>query len=256
MAQAPLSILPVPGLPLVEPGDDLAALILAGIAGGGLALAAGDIVVVAQKIISKAEGRHVRLADIEPSARAREIAADIGKEPEFVELVLRQSNEVVRTAPNVLIVEHLSGIVMANAGIDRSNIVHQADSDMALLLPDDADASARALRDQLGERSGVTVAVVVADSVGRAWRYGTSAMAIGCAGIEPLHDQRGGVDMFDRVLEVTEVALADQVAAAANLTMGEATEGIPVAIVRGLEYPRNDRESTVLIRDKDEDLFR
>jgi coenzyme F420-0:L-glutamate ligase/coenzyme F420-1:gamma-L-glutamate ligase len=145
---------------------------------------------------------------------------------------------------------------MANAGIDRSNIVHQADSDMALLLPDDADASARALRDQLVERSGVTVAVVVADSVGRAWRYGTSAMAIGCAGIEPLHDQRGGVDMFDRVLEVTEVALADQVAAAANLTMGEATEGIPVAIVRGLEYPRNDRESTVLIRDKDEDLFR
>jgi len=173
-----------------------------------------------------------------------------------VEMVLSQSNDVVRTGPNVLIVEAFTGIVMANAGIDRSNIDRGEGDDNALLLPLDSDVSARALRDQFVEQSGKTIAVVIADSVGRAWRYGTSAMAIGCAGLEPLDDQRGDVDMFGHTLEVTEIALADQVAAAANLVMGEATEAIPAAIVRGLSYPRTDRPSSVLIRKKEEDLFR
>ena len=256
MTQGPVTILPVPGVPMVEPGDDLPSLITDALAAADLALQDGDVIVVAQKIISKAEGCYVNLNEIEPSAEAIEIGARVNKDPEFVEAVLRESVDVVRTAPEVLIVEHHSGIVMANAGIDRSNIERGADDGMALLLPKDANASATRLRDDLVQQSGVTIAVVIADSVGRAWRYGTTALAIGCAGIEPLHDQRGGVDMFDHVLEVTEVALVDQIAAAANMVMGEATEAVPVAVVRGYDYPASERPTSVLIRAKNEDLFR
>jgi len=241
---------------MVQPGDDLVAIINEAMAKADLSFQEDDILVLAQKIISKSEGRFARLSDMEPSAQAHAIAEETGKEPDFVEMVLSQSNDVVRTGPNVLIVEAFTGIVMANAGIDRSNIDRGEGDDNALLLPLDSDVSARALRDQFVEQSGKTIAVVIADSVGRAWRYGTSAMAIGCAGLEPLDDQRGDVDMFGRTLEVTEIALADQVAAAANLVMGEATEAIPAAIVRGLSYPRTDRPSSVLIRKKEEDLFR
>jgi coenzyme F420-0:L-glutamate ligase/coenzyme F420-1:gamma-L-glutamate ligase len=251
-----LTVLPIPDLPMVQPGDDLVAIINEAMAKADLSFQEDDILVLAQKIISKSEGRFARLSDMEPSAQAHAIAEETGKEPDFVEMVLSQSNDVVRTGPNVLIVEAFTGIVMANAGIDRSNIDRGEGDDNALLLPLDSDVSARALRDQFVEQSGKTIAVVIADSVGRAWRYGTSAMAIGCAGLEPLDDQRGDVDMFGHTLEVTEIALADQVAAAANLVMGEATEAIPAAIVRGLSYPRTDRPSSVLIRKKEEDLFR
>jgi len=251
-----LTVLPIPDLPMVQPGDDLVAIINEAMAKADLSFQEDDILVLAQKIISKSEGRFARLSDMEPSAQAHAIAEETGKEPDFVEMVLSQSNDVVRTGPNVLIVEAFTGIVMANAGIDRSNIDRGEGDDNALLLPLDSDVSARALRDQFVEQSGKTIAVVIADSVGRAWRYGTSAMAIGCAGLEPLDDQRGDVDMFGHTLEVTEIALADQVAAAANLVMGGATEAIPAAIVRGLSYPRTDRPSSVLIRKKEEDLFR
>jgi coenzyme F420-0:L-glutamate ligase/coenzyme F420-1:gamma-L-glutamate ligase len=251
-----LTVLPIPDLPMVQPGDDLVAIINEAMAKAYLSFQEDDILVLAQKIISKSEGRFARLSDMEPSAQAHAIAEETGKEPDFVEMVLSQSNDVVRTGPNVLIVEAFTGIVMANAGIDRSNIDRGEGDDNALLLPLDSDVSARALRDQFVEQSGKTIAVVIADSVGRAWRYGTSAMAIGCAGLEPLDDQRGDVDMFGHTLEVTEIALEDQVAAAANLVMGEATEAIPAAIVRGLSYPRTDRPSSVLIRKKEEDLFR
>lgn len=251
-----LTVLPIPDLPMVQPGDDLVAIINEAMAKADLSFQEDDILVLAQKIISKSEGRFARLSDMEPSAQAHAIAEETGKEPDFVEMVLSQSNDVVRTGPNVLIVEAFTGIVMANAGIDRSNIDRGEGDDNALLLPLNSDVSARALRDQFVEQSGKTIAVVIADSVGRAWRYGTSAMAIGCAGLEPLDDQRGDVDMFGHTLEVTEIALADQVAAAANLVMGEATEAIPAAIVRGLSYPRTDRPSSVLIRKKEEDLFR
>lgn len=251
-----LTVIPIPGLPMVQPGDDLVAIVNEAMAQADLSFQEDDILVLAQKIISKSEGRFARLSDMEPSDQAHAIAEATGKEPDFVEMVLSQSNDVVRTGPNVLIVEAFTGIVMANAGIDRSNIDRGEGDDVALLLPLDSDVSARALRDQFVEQSGKTIAIVIADSVGRAWRYGTSAMAIGCAGLEPLDDQRGDVDMFGHTLEVTEIALADQVAAAANLVMGEATEAIPAAIVRGLSYPRTDRPSSVLIRKKDEDLFR
>lgn len=250
-----LSIFAIPGIPLVQPGDDLASFILDGLAAMGESLAAGDIVVVAQKIISKAEGRLVSLNTVMPSARAEELAGVTGKDPRVVELVLQESREVLRAKTNVLIVEQNLGLVIANAGIDRSN-VEGGSEDMALLLPVDPDASARALRETLIERSGADVAVVIADSVGRAWRYGTTGMAIGCAGLEPLWDQRGDTDMFGKVLEVTEVAVADQVASAANLAMGEARERTPAAIVRGLDTPRRERPATALVRARKEDMFR
>jgi coenzyme F420-0:L-glutamate ligase/coenzyme F420-1:gamma-L-glutamate ligase len=252
---ARLSIFAVPGIPLVQPGDDIAAFVLDGLAAMGEALADGDVVVIAQKIVSKCEGRLVSLGTVTPSAKAEELAGVTGKDPRVVELVLQESNEVLRAKTNVLIVEQKLGLVIANAGIDRSNVEGGAD-DMALLLPVDPDASARALRETFRERTGVDVAVVIADSVGRAWRYGTTGMAIGCAGLEPLWDQRGDTDMFGKVLEVTEVAVADQVAAAANLAMGEARERTPAAIVRGLDTPRRERPATALVRSKKEDMFR
>jgi coenzyme F420-0:L-glutamate ligase/coenzyme F420-1:gamma-L-glutamate ligase len=252
---ARLTVFSVPGIPLVRPGDDIAAFILDGLSAMGESLADGDVVVVAQKIVSKAEGRLVSLSTVTPSERALELAGITGKDPRVVELVLRESNEVLRAKTNVLVVEQTLGLVIANAGIDRSNVEGGAE-DMALLLPVDPDASARGLRETFRARSGADVAVVIADSVGRAWRLGTTALAIGCAGIEPLWDQRGDVDMFGKVLEVTEVAVADQVAAAANLAMGEATEGTPVAIVRGLTTPRRERPAAVLIRPREWDMFR
>jgi coenzyme F420-0:L-glutamate ligase/coenzyme F420-1:gamma-L-glutamate ligase len=252
---ARLSVFAVPGIPLVKPGDDIAALVLDGLSAMGETLQGGDVVVVAQKIVSKSEGRLVSLSTVTPSARAEELAGITGKDPRVVELVLRESNEVLRAKTNVLVVEQKLGLVIANAGIDRSNVEGGAD-DMALLLPVDPDASARGLRETFRTRAGADVAVVIADSVGRAWRLGTAALAIGCAGLEPLWDQRGDVDMFGKVLEVTEVAVADQVAAAANLAMGEATEGTPVAIVRGLTTPRHERPATVLIRPREWDMFR
>jgi len=256
MAQGALTAIPIPNLPMVEPGDDLVEIVCAGMENAGISFEEGDVLVLAQKIVSKADGCFTNMDDLEPSEQAIKIAQETGKEPKFVEMVLRESVDVVRTGPNVLIVEHRSGMVMANAGIDRSNIDRGARDDRALLLPDDSDVSARELRDAFVGKTGTTIALIIADSVGRAWRYGTSALAIGCAGIEPLDDQRGDVDMFGHTLEVTEIALADQVAAAANLVMGEATEAIPAAIVRGLEYPRSERPVSVLLRPKNEDLFR
>lgn len=253
---ADLSLIAVRGLPNVEPGDDLAGLILGAIESAGDALADGDVLVLAQKIVSKSEDRYVRLADIKPSAEAEDYAVKVDKDPRHVELILRESNEVVRTAPGVLIVEHKLGIVMANAGIDRSNIVQEDDDEVALLLPVDPDASAAALRDIIAERTGAKVAVVIADSVGRAWRYGTTGMAIGCAGINPLVDQRGDTDMFGRVLEVTEPAVGDEIASAACLVMGEAAEGIPAVIVRGFGFQAKDVSAKVMVRAKNEDLFR
>ncbi|MFN3231489.1 MAG: coenzyme F420-0:L-glutamate ligase [Alphaproteobacteria bacterium] len=256
MSSTGLTIFALPGVPLVQPGDDLGSLITDGLGRIDEALRDGDIVVVAQKIVSKSEGRLVPLDDVTPSDEAVKLAAKADKDPRLMELVLQESTDVLRTIRGVVITAHKSGIVMANAGIDRSNISEGADGEIALLLPEDSDASARALRDALKQATGKDVGVVIADSVGRAWRYGTVGLSIGCAGIEPLWDQRGDTDMFGRVLEVTEVAIADQVASAANLVMGEAGEGTPLAIVRGLDVPRNDRPASVAVRAKNEDLFR
>lgn len=248
----------LPEFPLVQPGDDLIALIRASIAAADTALVDGDVLVVAQKIVSKAEGRYVRLAEVTPSARARELAATVDKDPRLVEVILSESTAVLRHCPNVLIVEHRLGFVMANAGVDASNIEHGEGVDGArvLLLPRDPDAFAARLRAVIGECDGAAVAVIVNDSVGRAWRNGTTSMALGAAGLPSLWDRRGQLDLFDRPLQVTEVALADELAAAAALLQGEGSEGRPVVLIQGLRLPGGDKNASALLRPREQDLFR
>lgn len=242
------------GIPLVQRGDDLAEVVARAVSDNGLRLEDGDALVVAQKIVSKAEGRQVRLADVQPSPPALELAAATGKDPRIVELVLSESEEVLRFRRDVLVVAHRLGFVMASAGVDQSNI---ADGDeTALLLPLDPDASCRRLRAALRERCGVDVAVVVNDSHGRAWRKGVVGVSVGVAGMPALLDRRGEVDLFGRKLRITEVALADELAAAASMVMGQAGEARPVVLCRGLPRSPSDGRSRDLVRPRELDLFR
>ena len=252
-----LSIKSVPGLPEVQPGDDLAALIAEALRRARLSLRAGDVLVVAQKIISKAEGRIVELSTVEPRPEAVRLAAECDKDPRLVELVLQESTEVLRTVAGVIIVEHRLGLVLANAGIDQSNLRPGDDHGYALLLPEDPDASAAALRDALATRLSVNdFAVIVNDSVGRAWRLGTVGLAIGVAGMTALWDLRGDRDLFDRELMVSETGIADQVASAAQIVQGEGAEGTPVVRVRGLPKLGPAQTARNLLRPRNQDLFR
>jgi coenzyme F420-0:L-glutamate ligase/coenzyme F420-1:gamma-L-glutamate ligase len=253
---ARLELIPLQRFPLVEPGDDLAQLIFNALQDNGLTLQAGDVLVVAQKIVSKAENRYVRLSEVSVSAKAIEIAAQADKDPRQVELILQESNEVLRVRPGVIIVEHRNGYVHANAGIDRSNIVRDHDNPQVLLLPQDPDASARALRNGLAALAAVAPQVIINDSMGRAWRNGTVGVAIGTAGLEPLFNQIGDVDMFGNVLEVTEPAVADELAAGASLVMGQAAEACPVVLARGARLAPSEGGSRSLLRDKSIDMFR
>jgi coenzyme F420-0:L-glutamate ligase/coenzyme F420-1:gamma-L-glutamate ligase len=251
-----LSLTAVDGIPTVRPGVDLAELILEATARTGIALRDGDILVLAQKIVSKAEGRLARLRDVAPSARARELAAATAKDPRVIELILRESTEVVRARSGVIIVAHRLGFVMANAGIDASNVEGEKGEESVLLLPHDPDASATRLRDRLRAAAGVDLGIVINDSFGRAWRLGTVGTAIGVAGLPGLLDLRGQPDRTGRALQVTEVGVADELAAAASLIMGQAAEGHPVVHVRGFPYARRDGSAAELVRPKDQDLFR
>ena len=257
-AAASLVLTALPGLPLVQPGDDLAALILSALARADLRLRDGDVIAIAQKIISKAEGRMVRLADVTPSARALELAAITEKDARFVEVVLSESREVLRARPNTLIVEHRLGFVCANAGVDRSNVAPHGEGqdEYILLLPSDPDASCAALRARWQAVTGATVGVVINDSHGRAWRTGTVGVAIGAAGLPALLDLRGQPDLFAYALQITQIGLGDEVAAAASLLMGQADEGRPVIHLRGLPYPLREGNAQELIRPKAQDLFR
>lgn len=259
MLRAPepqLAIWPIRGLPRIKPGDDLNRLLAEAIAAEGLVPAAGDILVVAQKIISKAEGRIVDLVTVAPSARALELAEITGKPPALMELVLRESTEVLRAKRNVIIVAHRLGLVMANAGIDQSNVEAAGMTEPALLLPEDPDASAQRLKTALDVHYGVQLGVVISDSVGRAWRLGTTGLAIGAAGLPSLIDQRGDTDMNGRVLMVTETAFADSIATAAVLAMGEAAEATPAALVRTPLRKAPEKPASSLVRSKAEDMFR
>jgi coenzyme F420-0:L-glutamate ligase/coenzyme F420-1:gamma-L-glutamate ligase len=258
-----LEVIALEGIPEVGPAADLAELLALACERGGGGLSADDVLVVAQKIISKSEGRRLRLRDVVPSARARELAAATGKDPRLVEVVLAESVRVLRVGPEVIIVEDRRGLVLANAGVDQSNVGTAEGPDAeVLLLPIDPDASATRLRDALEARTGVTVAVVISDSLGRAWRLGTVGHAIGAAGLPALIDWRGRRDRQDRSLRHTETALADSLAAAAVLVMGEAAEGRPAAVVRGLkglcdlERPGAPRGASALQRLPEKDLFR
>lgn len=240
------------GLGEIRAGADLAALACAALARMNLTLQHGDVLVFAQKIVSKAEGRQVDLTRVQPSARATELASQTGKDARLVELVLAESTAVLRVRPNVLIVRHRLGPVMANAGIDRSNV---PGAETALLLPLDADASAVRLCTQLRERTGCALGVIVSDSFGRPWRVGTTNIALGAAGVAALIDRRGETDREGRRLEVTQVAVADTIAAAAGLVMGEGAEGRPLVLVRGWQSSAPLRPAADLIRPLSEDLF-
>jgi coenzyme F420-0:L-glutamate ligase/coenzyme F420-1:gamma-L-glutamate ligase len=216
-------------------------------------LCEGDVLVFAQKIVSKAEGRTADLATVVPSARAIDLAEKTLKDPRLVELILSESSEVLRHRPGVLIVLHRLGLILANAGIDRSNV---AGAERALLLPVDPDASAARIRADLRTKTGVDVPVLIIDSIGRAWRLGTVGTAIGVSGMAALLDLRGQLDLHGRPLETTEIGLADELAAAASLTMGQAAEGTPIVLARGVPYSRRDGRATELLRPKDKDLFR
>jgi coenzyme F420-0:L-glutamate ligase / coenzyme F420-1:gamma-L-glutamate ligase len=239
-----ISVLPVEGLPELREGDDLGALIA-----DRTPLEDGDVVVVAQKVISKIEGRLVRLDDVEPSQRARELAADT--DPRRIEVILREAARIVRTRPPLVIAETRHGFVCASAGVDQSNA---PEPDMLVLLPIDPDASALRLREALRARTGRTVGVIVADSFGRAWRQGTTDVAIGAAGIRVLEDLAGERDATGYELHATVIALADEIASAAQLVMGKLA-GIPVAIVRGLDV-RGDGTARELVMPAARDLFR
>ena len=251
-----LKLIALPGIPEVARGARLAELLCAAIARAGLALAHGDVVVVAQKIVSKAEGRLVRLADVTPSARALELAQVVAKDPRLVELMLRESREVLRAKPNVLIVEHRLGCVMAGAGVDQSNVPGAGEDACALLLPEDPEASARRIRQDLHDACGVEVGVIINDSFGRAWRNGVTGVALGVAGIPALVDRRGEPDREGRPLRVTEVAAADELAAAASLIMGQADEGYPAVLARGFPYALREGSVRELLRPRAEDMFR
>jgi coenzyme F420-0:L-glutamate ligase / coenzyme F420-1:gamma-L-glutamate ligase len=250
---ARLELFAIPGLPMVQAGDDLPALILAGLQRAGQALQDRDVVVVAQKIVSKAEGRTVDLSDVVPSPRAVSLAADVAKDPRIVEVVLSESTKVVRSRPNLMIMQHRLGFVMANAGVDQSNVAEADGHHRALLLPLDPDGSAEAIRTALAVHANV--GVIISDSFGRPWRRGTAGVAIGSAGIPSVIDLRGQPDLFGRILEVSIVGFADEIAAAASLLQGQAAEAQPVVIVRGLTWLAPNVPVSDVVRPAEEDLF-
>jgi coenzyme F420-0:L-glutamate ligase/coenzyme F420-1:gamma-L-glutamate ligase len=244
--------------PLIRQGDNLADIILKALQENEIILQDNDILVLAQKIVSKAEGRIVNLATVTPSQDAYELAKQTGKDARLVELMLQESNAVLRTRPNTIIVEHRLGFICANAGIDHSNVAGEgnANEEFVLLLPIDPDGSARSLRDSIQKKTDKKIGVMIIDSHGRAWRNGTVGVCIGLSGIPALIDERGWKDLFGYTLKSTILGAADELAAAASLMIGQAAEGTPVAHVRGFPYPLGEGSLKDLIRPKEQDLFR
>jgi coenzyme F420-0:L-glutamate ligase/coenzyme F420-1:gamma-L-glutamate ligase len=253
-----LILTPLPDIPLVQPGDDLAEICLQALQRAEISLDDGDILVLAQKIVSKAEGRLVNLVTVEPGPAAQQLASQADKDPRLVELILRESREVTRTRPGTIIVEHRLGFVCANAGIDHSNVAGAGDEqeEWVLLLPEDPDASAQELRRRLEAAAGKRIGILIIDSHGRVWRQGVVGVAIGLAGLPGLVDLRGQPDLFGYNLRITQIGVADELAAAASLMMGQAAEGTPVIHVRGFPYPLREASLIELMRPKEQDLFR
>jgi len=253
-----LTITPFPGIPLIRHGDNLADIVVSALRENNIVLEDRDILVFAQKIVSKAEGRAVNLVTVTPSPRAIELAERTEKDARIVELILQESNEILRTRPGTIIVEHKLGFVCANAGIDHSNVAGVGDSaeEWVLLLPMEPDRSAELIRKEIESKTGKRVGILIIDSHGRAWRNGTVGMAIGIAGLPGLQDLRGKPDLFGLTLRITQVGVSDELAAAASLMMGQAAEGTPVVHVRGFPYPLREGSLKELLRPKEQDLFR
>ena len=251
-----LGLTAVPGLPLVNSGCDVVELILGALASNNLVLQAGDVLVVAQKIVSKSEGRMVRLEEVKPSDQAIALAQKTTKDPRLIELILSESTEVLRAVDELIIVAHKLGIVLANAGIDASNVAPPSDVEQVLLLPRDPDGSAQDYHERIKQRTGVSVGIIINDSVGRAWRLGTTSLAIGVAGVTALEDHRGKPDLFGVSLKVSEEAVADELASAASLLQGQAAEKSPVVLIRGFVSDSDRQTAASLIRPVDQDLFR
>ena len=254
----PLTITPLFGIPLIRPDDNLADIILTALQASDITLENGDILVLAQKIVSKAENRLVNLAHVTPSSTAIELAQKSGKDPRVAELILRESNEILRTRIGSVIVEHKLGFVCANAGIDHSNVAGNGNEleEWVLLLPENPDQSAADIRKRLETASGKQLGVMIIDSHGRAWRIGTVGVTIGLSGLPGLIDERGWKDLFGYTLQITVVGVADELAAAASLAMGQAAEGTPVVHVRGFPYPLREGTLKEMLRPKDQDMFR
>jgi len=253
-----LVLTPLPAIPYVKSGDDLVEIIWNSVNRGNIHLQDGDILVLAQKIVSKAEDRWVNLVFVEPTRQARDLAQKVEKDPRLVELVLQESNQVIRTRPGTIIVEHRLGFICANAGIDHSNVSGEGDAgeEWVLLLPLDPDSSALRIRKGLEARSRTHLGVMIIDSHGRAWRQGVVGTAIGLSGMPGIVDMRGKRDLFGYNLRITVIGAADELAAAASLVMGQADEGTPIIHVRGFPYALREGGLKELLRPKNEDLFR
>jgi coenzyme F420-0:L-glutamate ligase/coenzyme F420-1:gamma-L-glutamate ligase len=254
--ESELRLTPLSGLPLVSPGDDLPALLMDTMEKDGVGPRSSDVLVVAQKVVSKSQGRYVRLTNVTPSPRAVELAEIVQKDPRLVEVVLSESTEIVATGPGVLIVAHRLGFVMANAGVDQSNVEQKPGDEQVLLLPENPDAWCEALRASIRDRFGVEIGVIVSDSFGRAWRVGVTGVAIGAAGLPAVVDCVGDADLFGRALRVTQIGFADEIAAAASLMMGQAAQGRPAVLVRGLSWKQQAAPASALARPKSQDMFR
>ena len=263
----PLTITPLQNIPFIRQDDDLADIILNSLQDNNIKLENNDILVIAQKIVSKAEGRMVELSTVIPSQPAIEVANKTEKDARLIELILQESNEVLRTRIGTIIVEHKLGFVCANAGIDHSNVTPSntqtrinpetnQEEEWLLLLPQDPDLSSRMIRDDIQSKTGKRIGILIIDSHGRAWRNGTVGMTIGVSGLPALEDLRGKPDLFGAELRITQVGVADELAAAASLMMGQAAEGTPVIHVRGFPYPLREGSLKELIRPKEQDLFR
>ncbi len=253
-----LTLTSLNNIPLIRRDDNLADIVLKSLQDTGLELQDNDILVLAQKIVSKAEGRKVNLATVSASSQAIELAQKTEKDPRVVELMLQESNEVLRTRIGTIIVEHKLGFVCANAGIDHSNVAGDGDlaEEWVLLLPEDPDRSCAMLRNEIESKTGKHIGVVIIDSHGRAWRNGTVGVAIGMSGVPGIIDKRGDKDLFGYTLRITIIGAADELAAAASLVMGQASEGRPVVHVRGFPYPLQEGSIKELIRPKEQDMFR
>jgi coenzyme F420-0:L-glutamate ligase/coenzyme F420-1:gamma-L-glutamate ligase len=249
-----LTLTPLQDIPLIRQGDDLADIIVNALEHSNLTLEDHDIFVLAQKVVSKAEGRMVNLETVSPSPRALELAGQTEKDARLVELILRESQSVVRTRPGTIIVEHKLGFICANAGIDHSNV--SGEGEYVLLLPENPDQSASGIRGKIEAKTNKKIGVMIIDSHGRAWRIGTEGVCIGLSGIPGVIDERGWQDLFGYTLRITVVGVADELAAAASLVMGQAAEGTPIVHVRGFPYPLSEGSLKELIRPKEQDLFR